>query len=263
VSGETVYFPSTILDLSVGSNGMCAGNTPGEALIQGLSEIYERYVLMRIHTDENIILPVVPDIYLKEMRQWDCVHFIRSKGYEVYVKDCSLGGLFPVVGVLLVKDGKALFNLGAALNFSIALERCITETLQGVLFDKIDRILQPIDNLYTRIPEKTFSTKEKQIQFQYFTSLLCGQGIVPPAVFDHSERFDKALIQNDDDLTSDSAWRTMLNKAIDAGYDVYCRDVSFLGFNSYRIYVRGISEVMNIDCELIPLLSQRFKPETV
>ena len=42
-----------------GSNGMCAGNTPAEALVQGLSEIFERYAIQEVLAG-NIIPPDIP-----------------------------------------------------------------------------------------------------------------------------------------------------------------------------------------------------------
>ena len=40
---KTVLLPVYFVIMFTGSNGMCAGNTRAEAIIQGLSEIYERY----------------------------------------------------------------------------------------------------------------------------------------------------------------------------------------------------------------------------
>jgi ribosomal protein S12 methylthiotransferase accessory factor len=47
-TGETVYIPLPLLEMAIGSNGMAAGNTPAETLIQGLSEVYERFVVKEI-----------------------------------------------------------------------------------------------------------------------------------------------------------------------------------------------------------------------
>lgn len=47
-NGEVVYFPVNLLDNLYGSNGMSEGNTEYEALVQGLSEIIERYVKRKL-----------------------------------------------------------------------------------------------------------------------------------------------------------------------------------------------------------------------
>ena len=50
---ESVYLPERVLRDAVGTNGMCAGNTATEAIIQGLCEIFERYVLKKILVDDE------------------------------------------------------------------------------------------------------------------------------------------------------------------------------------------------------------------
>lgn len=47
-----------------GSNGMSAGNTREEALVQGMSEVVERYVQKRIFSDRPA-LPDIPEDYLR------------------------------------------------------------------------------------------------------------------------------------------------------------------------------------------------------
>ena len=42
--GETVYIPMNIVGNLYVSNGMSAGNTPNEARVQGLSEVFERHI---------------------------------------------------------------------------------------------------------------------------------------------------------------------------------------------------------------------------
>ena len=57
--GETVYFPSNLVENLFVSNGMSAGNTLAEAQVQCLSEIFERAVKREILEGE-ITLPDVP-----------------------------------------------------------------------------------------------------------------------------------------------------------------------------------------------------------
>ena len=47
-NGKSVYFPVNILSNLYLSNGLASGNTPQEAQIQALSEIYERYAKIQI-----------------------------------------------------------------------------------------------------------------------------------------------------------------------------------------------------------------------
>ena len=57
--GETVYFPSNLIENLYVSNGMSAGNTLAEAQVQCLSEIFERAVKREILEGE-MALPDVP-----------------------------------------------------------------------------------------------------------------------------------------------------------------------------------------------------------
>jgi ribosomal protein S12 methylthiotransferase accessory factor len=254
ITGETVYIPLPLLEMAIGSNGMAAGNTPAETLIQGLSEVYERFVVKEIFKkDSQVSFPVVPDSFLVGSGQWDFIQHIRSHGYEVIVKDCSLNGKYPVVGVLIVKNNKAMFNLGACPNFGVALERCLTEILQGSQFGQLEHRMQPIVSLDTPT-DKVFSSKEKQACYQYFFNLTTSQGVVHPVIFDHSTPFDENNIYNSTDVISETAWHKMLTDAKEAGLHVLCRDVSWLGFNSYQIYVPGLSEVMQPNMYFINLL---------
>lgn len=54
-----VYIPVNIIANLYASNGMSAGNTQNEARVQGLSEVFERYVKNRI-ISERISLPKIP-----------------------------------------------------------------------------------------------------------------------------------------------------------------------------------------------------------
>ena len=56
---ETVYIPQSIIANLYVSNGMSAGNTKNEARVQGLSEVFERYIKNRIIA-EAISLPEIP-----------------------------------------------------------------------------------------------------------------------------------------------------------------------------------------------------------
>ena len=83
---------------------MCAGNSPEEALVQGLSEILERYV-QKLMFQGRLSFPAVPDA---EIAKYPYVYEIYKKlkgldGYYVCMKDCSMGGRFPVAALVVVK----------------------------------------------------------------------------------------------------------------------------------------------------------------
>lgn len=64
VSGaEVVNLPYDLIRLAAGSTGLCAGNTPQEALLQGLNEIFERHVLQRIYLDAPVLTSISPELF--------------------------------------------------------------------------------------------------------------------------------------------------------------------------------------------------------
>jgi ribosomal protein S12 methylthiotransferase accessory factor len=146
--GETVYIPSNLIENLFLSNGMSAGNTLEEAKVQCLSEIFERAVKRHI-IEQEVVLPDVPARVLAKYPQiLDGIKALEAQGFPVLVKDASLGGQFPVMCVTLMnpRNGGVFASFGAHPNFEVALERSLTELLQGRSFEGLNDIPQPTFN---------------------------------------------------------------------------------------------------------------------
>ncbi|TDX32213.1 ribosomal protein S12 methylthiotransferase accessory factor [Modicisalibacter xianhensis] len=146
--GETVYFPSNLIENLYLSNGMSAGNTVAEAQVQCLSEIFERAVKKQI-IEEEIVLPDVPDeVLAKYPGIREGIEALESQGFPVLVKDASLGGQFPVACVTLMnpRTGGVFASFGAHPSLQVALERSLTELLQGRSFEGLDDLPPPTFN---------------------------------------------------------------------------------------------------------------------
>lgn len=133
---KVVYLPKSTYTPFYGSNGMCAGNSPEEALVQGLSEIIERVVQRRIFTEK----PALPDVPEEYIQQFPYVYEIIQKlkeqekeGYYYFIKDCSFGGQYPVAALIVYEKntGKYGIKLGCHPDFGVAIERTLTEATQG------------------------------------------------------------------------------------------------------------------------------------
>ncbi|MGL4748866.1 MAG: OsmC domain/YcaO domain-containing protein, partial [Shewanella sp.] len=127
--GETVYFPSNLIENLFLSNGMSAGNNLKEAEVQCLSEIFERAVKRQI-IEQEIVLPDVPMPVLEKYPSILAgIKGLEEQGFPVVVKDASLGGQFPVMCVTLMnpKTGGVFASFGAHPSFEVALERSLTE----------------------------------------------------------------------------------------------------------------------------------------
>ncbi len=143
--GEVVYFPINLIDNLFVSNGMSAGNTLAEAQVQSLSEIFERAVKREILAGE-IALPDVPhEVLAKYPGIVAGIQALEEQGFPVLVKDASLGGTYPVMCVTLMnpRTGGVFASFGAHPSFEVALERSLTELLQGRSFEGLNDLPQP------------------------------------------------------------------------------------------------------------------------
>jgi ribosomal protein S12 methylthiotransferase accessory factor len=143
--GEVVYFPSNLIENLYLSNGMSAGNTLVEAQVQCLSEIFERAVKREILQGE-MTLPDVPQAVLAKFPSILAgIQALEEQGFPVLVKDASLGGKYPVMCVTLMnpRTGGVFASFGAHPSFEIALERSLTELLQGRSFEGLNDLPQP------------------------------------------------------------------------------------------------------------------------
>lgn len=146
--GETVYFPSNLIENLYLSNGMSAGNTLAEAQVQCLSEIFERAVKRKI-IEEELALPGVPaEVLARYPEIVEGIEALEAQGFPVLVKDASLGGQFPVMCVTLMnpKTGGVFASFGAHPSFHVALERTFTELLQGRSIEGFNDFLPPTFN---------------------------------------------------------------------------------------------------------------------
>lgn len=232
--------PITIIHNNIGSNGMCAGNYSKEAIIQGLSEIIERYV-MRLIYQKNLTLPSIPktefignDIYDK------IITLEKSNNINIDIKDCSCGYGIPAIGVLITENdtNKYQFRIGVDPSPVTALERSLTELFQG----RSNMVYFNMDIEYQTKLLDDITLKEKEFRY----SFMAGIGQYPISMFYNLPSynylgFDPKLSSNDNyDLDY------MIKVIKNMGYNIYIRDVSFLGFPSYRIYIPGMSELNNI-----------------
>ena len=227
------YLPFQLIRLSSSSTGMCAGNTPEEAILQGINEIFERYVLQRIYIDK-ITPPQIPATLFsnsKILNKLESLRIIHGINYEI--KDCSLGKGFPVIGLLLIdtRNNKYTFRLGAAANSTIALERCYTEIFQGV--QELNMQFNDID----------FDTSLIDYQAEYEKNVVNGTGRFPEELFLETPSY----------VFDETSWKVYKSDKEELhaycdfialqGYTLYVRDNSFLNFPAYHVYIPGLSDV--------------------
>ena len=234
--GETVYFPSNLIENLYVSNGMSAGNTLAEAQVQCLSEIFERAVKREILEGE-IALPDVPlEVLAKYPDILAGIRGLEEQGFPVLVKDASLGGIYPVMCVTLMnpRTGGVFASFGAHPSLEVALERSLTELLQG-------RSLEGLNDL----PPPTFASEAVTEPNNFVEHFIDSSGIVSWRFF--SAKSDYDFVEWDFSSHGENAnaqeAKTLFGILKDLGKESYVAVYDQLGAMACRILVPGYSEV--------------------
>jgi ribosomal protein S12 methylthiotransferase accessory factor len=234
--GATVQFPVNVIANLYVSNGMSAGNSANEARAQALSEVFERYIKFRI-ISECISLPDVPEhVIARYPRIAAGIAGLRAAGYGIVVKDASLGGEFPVMNVTLLhpQDQGCFASFGAHPRFEIALERALTELLQGRALDSLPGFPEPgFDR------DEVASSPNIEIHFVDSSGVIHWNflGTQPDYPF-HDWNFSEST-------ASDYEW--LVNSIHASGHDIFVADFEHLGVYACRIIVPGMSEIYPVD----------------
>jgi ribosomal protein S12 methylthiotransferase accessory factor len=234
--GVTTYFPVNIIGNLYVSNGMSAGNTQAEARTQALSEIFERHIKGRI-ISEGICLPDVPEsVIARYPRIASGVAALRAAGFGILVKDASLGGQYPVMNVTLLhpQDQGCFASFGAHPRFEIALERALTELLQGRELDSLAGFPGPGFHL-----EEVASSTNIEIHF------VDSSGIIHWKFLGDVPDFEFVDWNFSSTTAEDYAWA--VDRIHRDGREIYVADFTHLGVYACRILVPGISEIYPVD----------------
>lgn len=237
---EVVYFPSNLIENLYLSNGMSAGNTLAEAQVQCLSEIFERAVKREILEGE-IALPEVPeDVLAKYPSIVAGIKGLEEQGFPVLVKDASLGGQFPVMCVTLMnpRTGGVFASFGAHPSLEVALERSLTELLQGRSFEGLNDLPQP-----------TFQSNAVTEPNNFVEHFIDSSGLVSWRFF--SSKSDYDFVEWDfsgegEESNADEA-ATLLGILEEMGKEVYMAVYEHLGATACRILVPDYSEIYLVE----------------
>lgn len=234
--GETVYFPSNLIENLYLSNGMSAGNTLAEAEVQCLSEIFERAVKKEI-IEQEIVLPDVPEeVLAKYPGIQEGIAALEAQGFPVLVKDASLGGRYPVMCVTLMnpRTGGVFASFGAHPSFQVALERSLTELLQGRSFEGLNDLPQP-----------TFSSLAVSEPNNFVEHFIDSSGVISWRFF--SDRTELDFHEWDFAGTTAEEAERLYGLLADQGLEAYVMEHEDLGAPVCRILVPGYSEVYPVE----------------
>ena len=234
---ETVHIPTNLIGNIFVSNGMSAGNTHHEARVQCLSEIFERAVKKQIILEE-ITLPDVPQSVLGRFPTiMEGIEKLEAQGFPVLVKDASLGGKFPVMCVAIMnpKTGGAFASFGGHPKLEVALERSLTELLQGRSFEGLNDVPPPTFN--------QFAVREPNNMVEHFID---STGVVSWKFFSLAADYEFS----DWNFTgsTEQEYQYLMGVLRDLDKEVYIADYKDLGAHACRILVPGYSEIYDAEC---------------
>lgn len=242
-----IFLPADIVYMLSGSNGMCAGNTKFEALSQGLSEIFERYVMKKIYMDCEVI-GSVPEYHLKEYfpEEYNLMQKVQENSNFIFeVKDCTFGGKFPVMALVVrdLENNSYTVCFGADPDIRIALQRCITEIFQGTLtlFEKSHpfELVLPSEISYV----------------EYNEQLKSSSGMWAYTIFQNKK--DSFPIPDTFCSSEEKYYRLINMFKQSGGKHIYIRDCSYADIQVYQIIIPGFSEAF-IHCEERKKFRQRM-----
>jgi ribosomal protein S12 methylthiotransferase accessory factor len=238
--GEVVYFPTNLIENLFVSNGMSAGNTLAEAQVQCLSEIFERAVKREILEGEMSLPDVPHEVLAKYPGILAGIQGLEAQGFPVLVKDASLGGVYPVMCVTLMnpRTGGVFASFGAHPSFEVALERSLTELLQGRSFEGLNDLPQP-----------TFESNAVTEPNNFVEHFIDSSGIVSWRFFSAKADFEFVEWdfsgQGENSNIEEAA--TLLGILEDMGKEVYMAIHDQLGAIACRILVPGYSEIYPLE----------------
>ena len=234
---ETVYIPQSIISNLYVSNGMSAGNSQFEARVQGLSEVFERYVKNKIIA-EAISLPLIPqEVMARYPSIQAAIDKLEQEGFPILAYDASLGGRYPVICVILLNptNGTCFASFGAHPKFQVALERTVTELLQGRSLKDLDVFSPP-----------SFNNDDVAEHANLETHFIDSSGLISWDLFKDTPDYEFAD-WNFSGKDTHEEYDNLMAIFCAEKKDVYIMDYNHLGVYACRIIVPGMSDIYPAD----------------
>ncbi|MBT9539641.1 30S ribosomal protein S12 methylthiotransferase accessory factor YcaO [Thiobacillus sp.] len=234
--GKTAYFPVNLIGNLYVSNGMSAGNTLMEARTQALAEIFERHIKFRI-IEEGLCLPDVPEAVINRYPHIAAgIRGLREAGFGILVKDASLGGRYPVMNVtLLHPDDQGCFaSFGAHPRFEVALERALTELLQG-------RALDSLAGFPAAGFDQTEIADPQNLEIHFVDS----SGVISWQFLRDTPDYE--FVDWNFGTTTEEDYHWSVDALHAEGHEIYIADFTHLGVYACRILVPGVSEIYPVE----------------
>lgn len=234
---EQVYIPLNILSNLYVSNGLASGNTPDEAKVQALSEIFERHAKIEI-IKNGYALPKYPESIIATFPKLHAdLLELRKAGFIVEVLDASLDGKFPVTAISLInpRNGTLFVSFGAHPILEVSLERTMSELMQGRGVENLDAFEMP-----------TFDMSIVGDTFNLEAHFIDSNGKIGFGFLNAIKSFEYAP-WNYKGEGSQAEYAFLCDIVKSMGKEIYLREYTYLDFYSCHMIVPSVSEVYPID----------------
>ena len=235
-NNRVIQMPIYVVRRFTGSNGMAAGNTMEEALVQGLSELFEREVMYRVLGGEAVP-PKIPDSALEPYDFYERIRELHESGLKVRVLDCSLGKGWPVIATCIhnPKTGHFGIDFGAHPSFPVAVERTLTEAAQG---KKLYRFAENC---------RSGSLENSSCNANRLNVSGIGCGVFPESMFYKKPDWEYRPWTRFRGNGNPAFLREMISLLKEEGLTPLVRDTSFLGFPACYIVIPGFHPIHYIN----------------
>jgi len=235
---ETVKVPVNFVAYIHGSNGMAAGNTIEEAMIQATCEIFERHSQIRSIKSEQIV-PSIDLDSIENQNIRDMIKFYSGNNVDVMIKDLSFDGLIPCIGVLFINKNLRTDRLehrilipGASFNLEEALARCFTEGMQGR------------ETLLAPRPELDRPLVHRSKVNDYYMLMKCGISLKDISFLDQGETRTYRNIKIKDVLSEIEEIKKIC-KVFNTDYILLNYTHPVLDFPVVRVIIPGVSDFLS------------------
>ncbi|HNA22535.1 MAG TPA: YcaO-like family protein, partial [Agitococcus sp.] len=189
----------------------------------------------------EMALPDVPqDVLAKYPHIVAGIKGLEEQGFPVLVKDASMGGKYPVMCVTLMnpRTGGVFASFGAHPSFEVALERSLTELLQGRSFEGLNDL-----------PRPTFQSNAVTEPNNFVEHFIDSSGLVSWRFFSAKANFE--FVEWDFSSQGENAnveeAATLFGILKDLGKEVYMAVYTELGAPACRILVPNYSEIYPVE----------------
>jgi ribosomal protein S12 methylthiotransferase accessory factor len=162
----------------------------------------------------------------------EAIERLEAEGFPIFSYDASLGGKYPVICVVLFNpaNGTCFASFGAHPDFGVALERTVTELLQGRGLKDLDVFTPP-----------TFDDEEVAEHANLETHFIDSSGLISWDMF--KDDADYPFVDWSFSGSTHEEFDTLMAIFRAEDQEVYIADYEHLGVYACRIIVPGMSDI--------------------